>query len=99
MTSELRHLAVKSGRFLCSAAPPGGSWLEAEARSKGVEAGGWRLEAFRWRLGLEARASLKTGFGEQKCSTSFPGGNLVDGLPPVSSTGINHRFPVSELLY
>ena len=57
------------------------------ARSKEVEAGGWRLEAFGWRLGLEARGSIKRGFGEQECSTSFPGGNLVDGLPPVSSVG------------
>ena len=84
-TFRLRHFPVKSGRFLCSAAPPGGSWLEAEARSKWVEAGGWKLEAFSWRLGLGARGSIKRGFGEQECSTSFPGGNLVDGLPPVSS--------------
>ena len=50
-----------------------------------MEAGGWRLDAFGWRLGLEARGSIKRGLGEQECSTSFPGGNLVDGLPPVSS--------------
>ena len=34
---------------------------------------------------MGARALIKTGFGEQECSTSFPGGNLFDGLPPVSS--------------
>ena len=57
----------------------------AGAGSKGVEAGGWRLDVFGWRLGLEARGTKKRGLGEQECSTSFPGGNLVDGLPPVSS--------------
>ena len=57
----------------------------AGAGSKEVEAGGWRLDASGWRLGLEARGSIKRGLGEEECSTSFPGGNLVDGLPPVSS--------------
>ena len=47
--------------FCASGASPGGSWLEAGAGSKGVEAGGWRLDVFVWRLGLEARGSIKRG--------------------------------------
>ena len=65
-----------------------------------LEAGGWRLEAGGRGLEAEGRRPSMSKFSQRekekkpdaqkkvsmkrKCSTSCPGGNLVDGLPPVS---------------
>ena len=80
----------------------GGLWLEVgrlEAGGQRLEGGGWRFEAGRWRVVpgswrpskakerfRKTRMRKDWGWVNKKCSTSFPGGNLVDGLPPVSSS-------------
>ena len=74
--------------------------MRLKAGGQRLEGGGWRLEAVRWRvmpgswrLSKAKKRFRKTrirkdyGLVSKKCSTSLPGGNLVDGLPPVSSPG------------
>ena len=67
-SSRLRHFPIKSGRFSVST---GGL--------RALEIGCWRQEEAE-RRGAAGKPSKE----EKECSTSYPGGNQVDGLPPAS---------------
>jgi hypothetical protein len=62
-----------------------GSWT-LEAAGRGLEAEGRRpsVSSFSQREKETKSDAQKKGSMKRKCFTSCPGGNLVDGLPPLS---------------